>query len=216
MKLYKGISISLVLLSTCISGQTANWMLKYNRDSIKVYYRKSPVSNIHEMRLTTKVESSLSSLVTLVDDVESYTRWVFKTIKASDVKIISETEKYYYILSDFPWPLNDRDYIAHTKLEQDVKTKIVTSTSASSPKMVPLIKNVIRIELTKTKWIFTPINKNEVLIEYTLLADPGGSLPDWAVNLALDKGPYETMQKFIKLLKEDKYRNVKVPYIQEF
>lgn len=198
-----------------VAQTSAPWKHMYEKDNITVYYRKSPESSIHELKLTTTVNASLSSVVHLLQDVKAYPEWVYRTVSAHEIKEISPRETYYYVVSDFPWPLTNRDYVAHNKLSQDKKTKIVTSNSVASPTVLTEKKEFVRIKEMKTEWKFTPLSNGFVNVTYTLQSNPGGNLPDWLINLAVDKGPYETLLKFKALLQEEKYRKVKVAYIQD-
>ena len=45
---------------------------------------------------------------------------------------VNDHECYYYSRLDFPWPVNDRDVIMHSRLEQDPVTKAITAVSEAA------------------------------------------------------------------------------------
>ncbi len=52
-------------------------------------------------------------------------------------------------------------------------------------------------------------------VEYYLYSHPGGSLPSWLVNTAVDMGPRETIKSVRNLLLEPRYQNVRLAHIRE-
>ncbi|MCB0574681.1 MAG: START domain-containing protein [Saprospiraceae bacterium] len=191
----------------------SEWKFKNEKDGVKVYYRKT--SDVHEIKLVTSLQSSLSGIIHLLNDVDSYHRWGYKLTEAKLLKKVNDKEFYYYSKLDFPWPLNDRDLVLHTFLEQDSASLRVTSTSKAQPDMVPENKDIVRIKTTTTKWTLVPGANGWVYVEYYINSNPGGSIPDWLVNMAIDVGPRETIKNMRKILKEPKYQAAKLAYIKE-
>lgn len=185
-------------------AQKANgWNFKNEKDGVKVYYRKT--SEVHEIKLVTSIKSSLSGIVQLFNDVDNYAAWGYKISEAKLLKRVNEKEFYYYSKLDFPWPLNDRDLILRTNLEQDSTSKHVYSTSTAKYDYLPENKDVVRIKSTKTKWTLIPGTGGWVYVEYYINSDPGGSIPDWLVNMAIDVGPRETIKSMRTILQQPRY-----------
>ncbi|MBK6931227.1 MAG: hypothetical protein IPH12_10315 [Saprospirales bacterium] len=120
------------------------WVLKSQRNAIKVFYRKT--SDIHELKLTTSIKTPLSGIVHLLDDVDKYTVWGYKISEARLIKRISPTEIIYYSRIDFPWPMSDRDVVLRTTVEQDLQNNAVTSSSVAVAGWAPEVKDVIRLK----------------------------------------------------------------------
>lgn len=208
------ISAMLAYFSSPLSAQKADdWILKSEKDGIKVYYRQT--GDVHELKLVTQIRASLSGVVHLFDDVPTYPKWGYRLAESRLVKRISDTEMYYYVRIDFPWPLSDRDLIMHTHLKQDLQTRTLTSTSTAAPDMLPEKEGVVRIRKAHSKWVITPAAPGLLSAEYYLYSNPGGSLPDWLINLAVDVGPRESMQKMRALLLDWRYQNVRLAHIRE-
>jgi hypothetical protein len=139
---------------------------------------------------------------------------VYSTKSSTLLKKISAAELYYYSEVSLPWPISNRDFVAHLKVTQDPHSKVVTIDGPVISNYVPEKKDVIRVKSSFGKWVLTP-QKNNVKIEYTLETDPGGSLPVWLVNLFAAKGPHETFKNLKVQLEKVEYKNVTLAYIKD-
>jgi hypothetical protein len=191
----------------------SEWLLKNEKQGVKVYYRQT--SDIHEIKLTTSVKSSVSGLLHLFAEVDQYPQWGYRVVESKLVRRISDTELIYYSRLDFPWPLSDRDVIMHSKVEQDPVTKRVTSISVSEPWQMPEVKDVVRIRDAHTKWVLYPNDTGWLYLEYFIYSNPGGMMPDWLVNMAIDVGPMETINSIRKILSHPRYQQVKLAFIKD-
>ncbi len=189
------------------------WVFKGQKDGIKVYYRQT--QDVHELKLATTVRASLPGLAQLFDDVPNYTKWSYRVVESRLVKRVSETEMYYYVRIDFPWPLSDRDLIMHSYLQQDPHTRTIVSASKAAPDMLPVKDGVVRIRKAHSKWVITPTTPGVLAVEYYLYSNPGGNLPDWLINMAIDMGPRESIKNMRTLLLDPQYQNVRLAHIRE-
>ncbi|PSR14131.1 MAG: hypothetical protein DA408_17295 [Bacteroidetes bacterium] len=177
-----------------------SWKLMKSTNNIKVYQRSSDQSSIDEIRIKAVFKTELNHFLTLLSDASRYPEWVFKCSGSRRVRTVSPTEFYYYVLTDFPWPLADRDLVVHSTQHHDPVTGDLILTSRSAPKFVEEVSNVVRIQLFATTWRVTTPQPNQVNIDYQVVTDPAGSLPDWVVNLGLTRGPLQTMINFTELV----------------
>lgn len=201
-------------LSLLVNAQT-EWQLKRDKDDIQVYYRESPDMDIYELRMDYYVETSLSGVVKLLDDVSNYTSWVYKLAETKMVQRINETDFYYYNRVDFPWPMSDRDLVGYSKLWQEPDTKIVRATVSSAHWKQKNFEDFVRVTTLDIQWNLYPQKDGRVKIEYFLKSDPAGSIPAWMVNLALDQGPIETIKNMQRELRKAKYQDVQLAFIEE-
>ncbi|MDO8969217.1 MAG: START domain-containing protein [Saprospiraceae bacterium] len=195
------------------SQNSTDWVFKNEKEGVKVYYRKT--SEIHELKLVTSLKVSLSGLVTLLSEVENYPKWGYKVSESRELKKVSANETYYYSKLDFPWPLDDRDVVVRSSIVQDPVSRRVTATSISYPDYLPSNKGVIRMRNAKTTWTLVPGQGGWTYVEYFISSDPGGSLPDWLVNMAIDVGPRETIKNMRSFVRQDKYQTAKLAYLKD-
>jgi hypothetical protein len=199
--------ILFLILGHNVFAQQSKWRFVKETNDIKVFYRELPNTNLKEVKIQTTFNSSLSAFVEALTDVDSYPKWVYKDLKSRKIKEIAPGESIYYNMLDFPWPLNDRDVVIHTKVTQNPQTKEVTSVSYAMPKVLPNTEEVVRIKEFNSKWVLTPVDK-KIVAEYVFSSNPGGNIPVWMVNMSLDAGPVHTIQNLKKLLLSDKYKKV--------
>jgi len=196
-------------------AQESDWQLKRETKQLKVYTRNIAETGIKELKITTQFEASLNSIIALINDVPANTDWVYSSKVAKITERITPDDMYYYSVSDFPWPLQDRDLIVHSIIEQNPDNKVVTSTSYSAKEKYPLQKGIVRVTLFDSKWIFTPLPGGKVDIEYTVKTDPGGNIPVFLTNMFIDKGPIATIKKMRDMLQLPQYRDANVESIEE-
>lgn len=204
----KNIGLLLFLLfSFSVVYAQKEWVYLKEKDGIKIYKRQ--IDKYHEVKLVTSFNVVPAALVKFFNSVSEYSKWGYKVVHSELLKRVSDTEFYYYATYDFPWPLDDRDVIMHSKITTDADTKIVTLVSNAVPDYIPEKNGLVRVRKATVNWKLTPKTGNSTEGEYTLSTDPGGLVPDWSVELANDTGPMETVAGMKKLLSEARYKNVK-------
>jgi len=217
MPLIRSVLLLIVLIGSSVTlvlaQSNAGWLLKNDKDNVKVFYKKTEA--VQEIKLVTSLKTTLSGLVDLLSEVESYPIWGYKVIEARLLKRVSATEMYYYSRLDFPWPLADRDLVMHTVLRQDPTTHRVSSTSTAVPNYLPEVPDIVRITEAHTQWLLVPGKDGWVYVEYFLHTNPGGNIPDWAVNMAIDVGPRETIKGLRNLLPQTRYQAARLEYIRD-
>ena len=141
-------------------------------------------------------------LLTVLTLVEDYDKWVFKSRNPKVLEEVGENEMYYFVESDFPFPLSDRDMVIHSKQFLDPISKVYTSKSVAVPDYLPKKKRMVRMPLLESYWKVWPSSDGHVEIDYRAVADPGGNLPAWLINMAITQGPTKTMRNLEKLTRE--------------
>lgn len=203
------ILISIILLSFTVSlAQDKEWKLESNKNDMQVYTRMSADSPIKELKIELDVDASLSQLVKILEDVDFYPNWIYSCSSSYVVEEVEKGDFYYYVEMDFPWPLSNRDLVQHSVMEQDPSTLEINinTTTESSAEKVALKKDNIRLITGSIHWKLTPISVNKTHIYYHLVTNPGGNLPAWIVNMAIDLGPSKTMKKLKESVGEEKFK----------
>jgi ribosome-associated toxin RatA of RatAB toxin-antitoxin module len=191
------------------------WHLKKFENGISVYTRQAENSRFKELKSDFQIKTSLSSIVALLNDFESYPEWVYRCEKSYTAKKIASHEFIHYQSVKAPWPVDNRDIIIYKKLTQDPVTKVITQHALAMPDYLPRVLKHVRVLLFKAQWTITPLKNGVVNVEYQLLVDPGGNIPAWIVNLAVVDGPYDTELKMKEWLMKEKYQKMPVAGIKE-
>src|SRR5882762_6979674 len=93
-----------------------NWVLKKDKDSIRVYNRSSEHSKFNDLRVETILRTSLSCLAAVILDINNYPKWSFNTRKAYVLRQVSPSELYFYSEINSPWPASNRDLAVHLRI----------------------------------------------------------------------------------------------------
>ena len=212
IKNYKFFSVFLI---TLLIQPIFSWELKKEKNGVKVFTRSIEGSNFKEFKSVGIHSGSISSLISVLQDDSNFCNWFPDCKEFKLLKKPSRLERYQYMVVKAPFPVNNRDTIQHTVLNQDPVTKTVTINLSASPEIIPEVPGTIRVPKSKGVWKFTPLDNNQVEVLFQLHSDPGGSLPEWVANIFVTETPLKAVINLIKLAGEDKYSNNKLDYIIE-
>jgi len=207
------IAIFLMVIRPSAKGQ--DWQLQKEVEGVQIFTRIMPDSDLKELKLEFYLDLNLAPIVNLLHDVKDYTNWVYNSLAFEVVSSTAPGNGFFYGIVDFPWPLDDRDYVIHTVTQQDNESKVVTIESKSVEHAEKKCLNkYVRIPRHHNRWTLTPMGSQKTKLEYWLKTDPGGNLPDAIINMAIDKGSLQTVLNMkSKLANCD--TNMKLTYILE-
>ena len=205
----------ILLLFSSRSFSQSDWVLKQDKDGIKVYTKDLENSSFKAVKTVCIIDASLTKLTAVLLDINSSKDWVYATKSCTVIKQASPSELFYYSEVNIPWPVNNRDFIVRLKVAQDAKTKVVTVEGENKPTLLPEKKNIVRIQQCYSKWIIVPQTNGQVKIEYVLQVDPGGMVPAWLINLFATKGPFESFKNLRLQVKKPAYNRVVLPFIRD-
>jgi hypothetical protein len=213
--MYRIIIILFFLLKiTGVSAQT-NWELKNEKSGIKVYTSAVTDSKFKAIKVDCELKASLSQIVNVLLDIKNGPEWLYHTKSCTLIKQVSPDELYYYSEINIPWPVQNRDFVAHLKVRQNPDTKVVTVDGPAVPGFVPLKNGIVRVRSSKGLWVITPLTNGRIRVVYTLQLDPGGNLPAWLVNLFAAEGPLKSFEGLLLQLKKPAYQNAELGFIKD-
>lgn len=197
-----------------------DWELVRDRDGIAVYTKPVAGSKFKAVKSTMTMQTTLSELAALVRDSAACSEWADLCKKAEVIESVSETELYVYTYNDLPWPVSDRDAIAHVIWSQEPEHGTVTMTAnlvdGNTPSnKVPETKGTIRLKYGKTSWEFKPLGAGQVAVTSRAHVDPEGATPAWLTNRLLVGSPYDTMRAMRKIIRTGRYRGAKFEFLSE-
>lgn len=177
----------------------ACWKSVAKENNIQVYTRKMAGEAYKEIRIEATFSGSIDRLLMALDSAETYATWVYKCTVAKRIKTINDTSFYYYIESDLPFPIANRDLVVHSQSWKEKEVFHYRSKAATD--FIPLEKGIIRIGEYESSWIITLQADKKINIEYESKTNPGGLLPAWLVNMAVTTGPLKSMQRLEQFIK---------------
>ncbi|MBV8389583.1 MAG: START domain-containing protein [Mucilaginibacter sp.] len=212
--MWKLLCVSLLTLFTQVEGfgQTA-WKFITEKDGVKVYTSEVPGSKVKAVKVEALIDATESQLIAVLLDINTSTEWEYHVKSATLVKQVSPSELYYYCEVNLPWPVANRDFVAHISVTQDPNSKVVYMDGPTVPGFVPEKKGMIRIKNSTGKWVITPQESGQLKVEYSLHVDPGGNIPSWLVNMFAAEGPVQQFKKLRMQVQKPQYKNINFTFI---
>ena len=176
------------------------WVLAKEEEGIKIYTRVRLGSPLKEFKGTMVVNSTISKLEKILDEVEQYPDWQTSITISNVVKSVSDSSRYVQFLSDLPWPITSREAVALMTKKKQTQSSLRYEFDGSADVIAPT-EDYIRIKSTEGYWQFNLLANGKIRVTQSFFGDPAGSLPDWVINLFIVDAPLETF-KNLKSLSE--------------
>lgn len=190
------------------------WELQKNEDGIQIFSRTLPGSKFKQRKGTAIINSDLNGVVALIKDAEAGPLWIDRMIDFKSLKIVNEKEWYTYSELEIPWPFENRDLITQNVISQDPKTRTVTITLTSLPKFIPVKEGKVRMGESEGSWTIEPFGKEQVKVTYLMWSEPGKfAFPQAFITPIVVNSIHSTIKNMKRLLENEKYKNVKLPYL---
>lgn len=216
-RLKKFTTVLILFFSFCFLSNTVkannehSWTPSKQKDGISSYTRKVNHSKYKAVRGETTLAVSTARLFAAINDAPACPEWA-DTCKESYIQqTLSKHEFYIYTLNDLPWPVKDRDVLAHVTWGQNKDGSIIMNSRAVKDKLEKK-KGVVRIELATAQWHFTPLSNNSTLASFEIHMDPNGKIPSWLLNRLILNSPFTTFNSLAKQAAKDKYANAELPF----
>ena len=190
-------------------NKAINWELKKSENGIQVFLRNTKNSAAKSFKGVMTVDGRLSSIVAVLEDIDSYPRWLFSCKSAKTLQQRSDTAVVNYIVTDMPWPVADRDSIVGASRSQNKSSKLIEIKLLAEPKLIPEVAGKVRIETMQGRWLLRPAGPGKINVIYEMTVDPGGNVPKWIVNAMSVDLPFNTLSGIREVMKEDKYLDAK-------
>jgi len=205
------------LLASGSVNADENWSVARDSSGIKVWTRSIPDYPIRGFKATTVVKSSLSGLIALIMDTDRADQWIYRTLRVDVLKRDDEKASFVIrVVTDFPWPLSNRDAIVAGNISQDEKTgTVVVSSRSLVAAQYPPLDDFVRMPDIDGNWTFRPLANGLVEVTMQGRADPGGSIPVSVVNLIIHETPYRTLQGLREVIADRRYQGASFPGIRE-
>ena len=208
--------LSLFFLPHVEQPLPGGWKLKKEVDGIEVFTRNVAGSNLKELKIEMSFpEVDFSTLMAVLTDTESYPEWLYKCDYAKTIEHPQSAETVDYYKFNFPWPLSDRDLYVRSVITQDVSKKELLITTTALPDYATDTDGKVRVKKHINTWHFFLSAGEPIRLVYKAKADPGGHIPDWMVNMVIDRGPTISMQNLRERIKMDKYKNQQIDWLSD-
>jgi hypothetical protein len=222
MKVFRSFIAALLIGVWVVSSASAaeeaeassEWEKITEINGIVGYSRPTSRSGVYEIKAIGIMDASIAVIEAVLRDDPARTQYSERCIEAFRVDIpgLESSKDTYYIYHrlGMPWPFYDRDGVAKAILRIDEETGALlwqAHTIATDFREDDWC--VLRVPIVDAKWILTPLGENKTRAHYQILADPGGYLPTFLVNMMSEDLAVKTIAGIREMVKKDKYKKAK-------
>ena len=193
--------------------EASDWRLDRERDDIRIYTRAVPGSRFRAVRALMLTEYSMAQLVALIRDTAACPEWANLCKSSRVVDTLSETELFIYTRNKLPWPISDRDAVAHVLWTVEDDGQVVRMSATATEGRVPEVRGVTRLREAVTGWIFRRQPDGKIEVETHAHVDPAGPMPAWIINRLLLDAPHKTLLGMRRVLDEGRYRDAQFGFL---
>ena len=156
-----------------------------------------------------------SSDLRVLLDAENYSKWYWEVMDSKLLKQASPTEYYIYLTHRAPVGQPDRDVILHAVVEpQTSQNGVLMVKVRSAPDFIAQKPKFIRMPAEDMSIRLTPMPDNKILLEAEGYVDPGGTIPNWAINFVQRSAPYSIVLGLQRMMNKSEYArsNASLPF----
>ena len=195
-------TLSLVLLLIGVSPMliAQSWDLRKDEDGIKVFTKVNAGHPFESFKAEMKIDLTVPEITQFLKHMDAHPEAFPDTKEIRILERPNDSTQIQYAYTDAPWPVSDRDGVYKLVFQYNKKTGQLVTKAKALPKYLPEVEDVVRIALSDTYWIATPIDESSIKLEYIVHADPGGNIPEWLANSAAVDVPFDTFTNIRKAL----------------
>lgn len=191
--------------------KTGEWVRVSELDGIIGYTRWTSLTSVDEVKAVGTVNAPVPVIEALCRDIPAQPEYMYKCTEAYRISppgaAITPDRFYAYNRTGMPWPADDRFGVALVEYALDGKTgalHIVAREASVTMEKEPA--DAVRMPLVRMTFVVTPVGENTSEVLYQVLADPGGNLPSFIVNLFSKNLGIRTIAGIREMAKKEKYR----------
>jgi hypothetical protein len=194
-----------------ISGQ---WSKTGESKGIISYSRQSRSTGIYEIYSAGMVNAPIASIEALLRDVSARPQYVYACAETSyaDIPGLKNTSDVHYVYNRTSMPafLNDRDCVVKTVWTIDKTSGTIFCRSESIDSDYRFKSNIVRMPKVVTQYTLIPRGSDLTLVICQAIADPGGSIPAFVVNMFTKSLGANMIEGIQKMANRPKYQNAKI------
>lgn len=182
-----------------------SWEQVDQSDGITVWQRAVPGTSLVEFRGRGLVKDNIRKILAVLSDHDRKVEWMHQCAESRLVQAMSPKHLIIYNRTGSPYPfISDRDVVVEAQVQfwADKKQIRIDAWSVEHPR-VPEREGAVRMPKLLLSWILVQKDEHTTEVTYEVQADPGGSLPNWLVNLASKSLPLHSIRNLRKQVKKD-------------
>jgi hypothetical protein len=192
-----------------VHGQ-GEWNLRKESDGIYAYTRSLEGSRFDEYRVETTMKGNLESFYALIKDFDSYPEFFADTENIQILKNLPD-EHVMYIHTNAPFPAKDRDGVFRNVFRYLPDRDLLRIDISCVNDGYVASKRLIQIKSCGGFWEVTEKNQDEIFVRHQFVADPGGRVPAFIINLKTVQNPINTLKSIRDYIGSPKYQIDRLP-----
>jgi len=181
-------------------AQNDTWKLQVDKNGVQVFTRKVEGFPVKEFKGITIIDVQPSEILSVLVEISRYTEWVHKCKSSLLLEKSNLNEYVVHIEIKVPFPATDRDLVQRMTVKTNPDGSINLDIVAV-PEYLSEQKGVVRMPKSDGGWTLIPDGKGSTQVTMQFLSDPGGSIPNWAVNMMLNENPYHTLKNLRSMVR---------------
>jgi hypothetical protein len=176
-----------------------DWELRKDKNGIKVYTRERKESNIYMYKVETTIGMSPEKVYRQAVDFRENLKYMDVVDSLAFLDHRKDDLYINYMRFDLPWPVKNREMVMNMKVKyQPGNIRLISN---DAPGYLKSHMGLIQIEDFHEEWtIKTGRNANETNLTVIGWINPGGSIPNWVINMFSARTPFRFISGIIKEL----------------
>mmetsp|Transcript_10924 Transcript_10924/g.32605 ORF Transcript_10924/g.32605 Transcript_10924/m.32605 type:complete len:265 (+) Transcript_10924:191-985(+) len=171
--------------TTARAKLTPNWKVVADSLGVTTRARVDPETQWCAVHGEAVVDASIAELMTVFGDMRHYPHWDDTLAEWREWTDDAGASMVYQKFKQ-PWPVRDRELVLQrTELRDEGRGVAVHYASVDDGS--PVAKGAVRTQAQSVWWNFTAVSETETLISHYSCVDPGGAIPGWARDLAVQR-----------------------------
>jgi Polyketide cyclase / dehydrase and lipid transport len=183
------------------------WKLVSASENVALYRRSRPGPGYYESKAIGEIAASTAIVHAVIDDAESYTRFMPYTVECRVLKREDDSILTYQRISA---PLvRDRDYtlrIRTTSKTVNGGTSYLSRWEAENALGPAERPGIIRVGLCEGGWLLETVGPNVTRATYTIHTDSGGTIPAFIKNVGSQMGIRKIFAAIRRQVRNPKYK----------
>lgn len=178
------------------------WKTVVNEDGVRIESKASGLDNLLSFKAYTQIPAKRERIQQEILNVKEYIHWIPRTVEIVILKESDPKKEAFFFGTGkgfFPF-LQDRNLLVRLGVKEETPSHSLLVMERIQPEAVPKVPPIsgVLIPYIRLEWGLYDSTPGQTSVTLSLTADPGGMIPDWIVNLAMQKYPLHTLQALRK------------------